>query len=127
MNWRVDGIGEGPLSPKVGAVGQKNFQGGCAMQKLRVMQLGEFLAQCRLRVARGKLRFTLYLPPRLVPPFKPLRPQEIVDEVVGLRYRAFAKPNIVDGGWLIRVEAEEISPFNNITIPKEMSEKVKTQ
>jgi hypothetical protein len=94
--------------------------------QIRIMQLGEFMAQCRLRVARGKTRFTLYLHPRLVPPFKPLRPQEIVDEVVGLRYRAFAKPNPVDGGWLIRVEAEEISPFNTLPI-KEVAEKVKKQ
>ncbi len=111
----VKGIGEAHLSLKWGRwVHQKRR---FAMRKLKEMSLAEFLGLCRMRMAKGKTKFSLYLPPYLIPPFNPFRKYETKDEITGVILRVFAKPEEKTGGWIIKVEVKE-EPFNPPIPPK---------
>jgi hypothetical protein len=67
----------------------------------------------------------LYIGPKKVPPasFKAYRETVIKDEIVGIKYIVFTRPNPSDGGWLLHVKAEEISPFNPIVLPQDLPAK----
>ncbi len=83
---------------------------------LREMALGEFLALARRKVSKGKSRFTLYVPPKKLPPasFKAYREVVIEDGVLGIRYIVFTRPNPTNGGWLLHVKTQELAPFNPV-------------
>ena len=83
--------------------------------QLKQMSVGEFLALARLRLSKGRTKFTIYAPPRLLPPFEVYKKTVVEDDVVGVRYIIYCKPNPTDGGWLIKVEVVQ-EPFNGIPI-----------
>jgi hypothetical protein len=75
--------------------------------QLREVELGEFLALARLSLARGKRKFRIFYPARLIPP-RPLKAYKTTvlrDEVSGFTLKVYTKP--VDGGWILKVEAQE--------------------
>ncbi len=91
------------------------------MQKLiREMSVADFLGMCRLRLAKGKTKFTVFVPASLVPPrpLKLYKTVEIRDEVVGVSLMCFTKPK--EDGWLIHVRIQEQSPFNPV-IPGDLA------
>jgi len=92
------------------------------MEKLKQTTVPEFLANARLKLARGRERFTVYVPPTRIPPFKPYKVQEVVDEVVGVKYRVYTRPSQRDGGWLITVNVVR-EAFNTIPIGEALQRK----
>jgi hypothetical protein len=85
-----------------------------AMEKLKEVFEYEIVALCRHKLARTERRkFTLRLGPRMIPPFIPYREVEILDEVVGVRYIIYTRPNPENGGWLLHVRVKEES-FNPV-------------
>jgi len=84
------------------------------MKQLRELYEYEVLALCRRKLCKGKKRFTLYLSPKTIPPFKPFKVASLEDEVVGVRYFIYSRPNPQDGGWLLSVRVEELETFNPV-------------
>jgi len=82
------------------------------MKQLKEVLTYEIVGMCRYKVAKGRKKFTLYLDPKKIPPFNPLKAVEVEDEVAGLVYRIYTRPS-EEGGWLLHVVAKEI-PFNPV-------------
>ena len=101
--------------------GGYNFLRRLAMVK--EMTIGETLALFRRKVARGKRAFTQYIPPHKIPPFRPFATHEVPDQVAGVVYDVYVRPNPQDGGWLLKVKVRE-QPFNP-ALPPELAEKLR--
>ncbi|MFZ8785132.1 hypothetical protein [Thermocrinis sp.] len=80
------------------------------MEKLRQVSIAEFLALCRMQMARGKSKFRIFLPATKLPPIKAYKTVVLEDSVVGVSLRCFASPT-ENGGWKIRVQVVE-KPLN---------------
>ncbi len=90
--------------------------------RLKEMALGEFLGLCRRKLAQGKGKFSIFLPPNILPPrnFKAYKRTVVRDDVAGVVYEILTRPN-VDGGWILKVLVKE-EPFNTIPIGEALKE-----
>ena len=79
--------------------------------RLKEISINEFTALLRWKAVKGKRKFTLYIPPHLIPPLRPFKTHEIKDEVTGVVYVVFIR--LGEQGWLVRVRIRE-QPFNTI-------------
>ncbi len=82
------------------------------MEKLRQVSVNEFLALCRMQMAKGKSRFRIFLPATKLPPIKAYKTVVLEDSVAGVFLKCFASPTET-GGWVIRVQVEE-KPLNSL-------------
>jgi hypothetical protein len=82
------------------------------MKQLKEVLEYEVVALCRHRLSKGKDRFTLYLPPKCLPPFKVYKETRLVDDVVGVTYVIYTRPS--PDGWLLKVKVRETEPFNPV-------------
>jgi hypothetical protein len=95
------------------------------MQELRQLTFEQFLSMVRLRYARGKKKFTIFLPAKILPPatLEYRKTRVIEDQVVGARF--YCSLNITkEGDWLIRVEVVE-DTINPAISPGEAQEILK--
>jgi hypothetical protein len=91
---------------------------------MKQMTFQQLLALTRLKIARGKKRFTLFIPPHVIPP-QPLKYGKrtvVKDEIAGVELEMFLKLD-QNGGWLVSVKVKE-EPFNP-PIPRDVAEALK--
>ena len=109
----MEGIGEARLYPRWWRRVHQKKEVGVMEKVLKEVQLNEVIAICRYKLAKGKTKFVLPLPPSKLPPIPPFKRKEVKDTVVNVIYEMFVRPT-EEGGWLIKVSVKETEPFNSI-------------